>query len=37
MKRTMWIIVQQPLPKRKSKSWELNRKTLAHEPLKPIC
>ena len=32
MKRKVWILVQQLLPKRNSQSWELNRKALAYEP-----
>jgi len=32
MKRKMWILVQQILLKRNSRSWEPNRKALAYEP-----
>jgi len=32
MKRKVWILVQRPLPKRNSQSWEPNRKALPYEP-----
>jgi len=32
MKREVWILVQQLLPKRNSQSWEPNQKALAYEP-----
>jgi len=32
MKREVWILVQQLLPKRNSQRWEPNRKALAYEP-----
>ena len=32
MKRKVWILVQQLLPKRNSKSWEPNRHALAYKP-----
>jgi len=32
MKRKVWILVQQLLPKRNSESWEPNRQALAYEP-----
>jgi len=32
MKRKVWILVQQLLPKRNSQSWEPNRKALAYKP-----
>jgi len=31
MKRKVWILVQQLLPKRKSQSWEPNRKVLPYK------
>jgi len=32
MKRKVWILVQQLVPKQKSQSWEPNRKVFPNEP-----